>query len=241
MSALRFTRGLSRDEWLRLSGFGVAVATLHLVGWALFLYYSGQYRPLVGLGLTAYLFGLRHAFDADHIAAIDNTTRKLLQQGRRPMGVGFFFSLGHSTIVFSLVAGLALAARTVALADPGVPALRRVRRRRRLGHVPVDHRHPQPDRPGRHPPDLPRDARRRLRPPAARESPARAGHDEPLLRPLLPPDRRELADVPARRAVRARVRHRDRGRPARPRRGRRHPFGAVRSRSSRCRSSSRRA
>src|SRR6478735_11140160 len=107
------TVGMSRDERLRLAGFGAAIAVLHLVGWGLFLYYSSQYRPLVGLGLTAYLFGLRHAFDADHIAAIDNTTRKLLQQGRRPMGVGFFFSLGHSTIVFALVAGLALATRTV--------------------------------------------------------------------------------------------------------------------------------
>ena len=97
----------------------MAVAALHLVGWGLFLYYSGRYRPLVGLGLTAYLFGLRHAFDADHIAAIDNTTRKLLHEGGRPMGVGFFFSLGHSTVVFSLVAGLALAARTV---DSRIPA-----------------------------------------------------------------------------------------------------------------------
>jgi nickel/cobalt transporter (NiCoT) family protein len=119
MSALHFTRGLSRDELLRLAGFGLAVAALHLVGWGLFLYYSGHYRPLVGLGLTAYLFGLRHAFDADHIAAIDNTTRKLLHDGGRPMGVGFFFSLGHSTIVFSLVAGLALATRTV---DSRIPA-----------------------------------------------------------------------------------------------------------------------
>src|ERR1043166_2349846 len=61
-------------------------------------------------GRTAYLFGLRHAFDADHIAAIDNTTRKLLQDGRRPVGVGFFFSLGHSTVVFliSLLLGLAV-------------------------------------------------------------------------------------------------------------------------------------
>jgi high-affinity nickel-transport protein len=112
MPAPRFTRGLGRDEWLRLSAFAAVVAALHVVAWGLFLYYSGRYRPLVGLGLTAYLFGLRHAFDADHIAAIDNTTRKLLGQGRRPMGVGFFFSLGHSTVVFSLVAGLALAART---------------------------------------------------------------------------------------------------------------------------------
>src|SRR5438270_6489349 len=113
MPARRFTRGLGRDEWLRLAAFAAVVAALHVVGWGLFLYYSARYRPLVGLGLTAYLFGLRHAFDADHIAAIDNTTRKLLQQGKRPMGVGFFFSLGHSTIVFALVAGLALATRTV--------------------------------------------------------------------------------------------------------------------------------
>ena len=58
-----------------------------------------------GSGTLAYTFGLRHAFDADHIAAIDNTTRKLLQDGKRPLGVGFFFSLGHSTIVFVLAAG----------------------------------------------------------------------------------------------------------------------------------------
>jgi high-affinity nickel-transport protein len=119
MSALRPTQGFSRAEWRRLSVFGAAIAGLHLVGWGLFLYYSGRYRPLVGLGLTAYLFGLRHAFDADHIAAIDNTTRKLLQQEKRPMGVGFFFSLGHSTVVFALVAGLALATRA---ADARIPA-----------------------------------------------------------------------------------------------------------------------
>ena len=120
MSALGWTRSVTRAEWLRLSGLAAAIAALHVAGWGLFLYYSGHYRPLVGLGLTAYLFGLRHAFDADHIAAIDNTTRKLLQQGQRPLGVGFFFSLGHSTIVFSLAAGLALAARTV---NAEIPAL----------------------------------------------------------------------------------------------------------------------
>jgi high-affinity nickel-transport protein len=56
----------------------------------------------VGIGVTAYTLGLRHAFDADHIAAIDNTTRKLMSEGKRPLSVGFWFSLGHSTIVFSL-------------------------------------------------------------------------------------------------------------------------------------------
>src|SRR5205823_4052342 len=56
----------------------------------------------VGTGITAYTLGLRHAFDADHISAIDNTTRKLMADGKRPLSVGFFFSLGHSTIVFGL-------------------------------------------------------------------------------------------------------------------------------------------
>ena len=109
----RWTKVLTRPEWLRLSGFGGGVLFLHLLGWGLFLYYSRNNPALAGLGTLAYTFGLRHAFDADHIAAIDNTTRKLLQDGKRSLGVGFFFSLGHSTIVFSLAAGLAVAAKTV--------------------------------------------------------------------------------------------------------------------------------
>jgi nickel/cobalt transporter (NiCoT) family protein len=120
MVALDWTRSVTRGEWMRLAGFGSVVALLHLAGWGLFLYYSGHYRALVGLGLAAYLFGLRHAFDADHIAAIDNTTRKLLEDGRRPVGVGFFFSLGHSSVVLALAAGLALAARTVNSHIPAV-------------------------------------------------------------------------------------------------------------------------
>jgi nickel/cobalt transporter (NiCoT) family protein len=106
-------RVLTRAEWVRLGGFASAVALLHLVGFGLFLYYARHNPALAGLGSLAYTFGLRHAFDADHIAAIDNTTRKFLQDGKRSMGVGFFFSLGHSTIVFSLAAGLAIATRTV--------------------------------------------------------------------------------------------------------------------------------
>ena len=109
----RWTKLLTRAEWLRLSGFGGAVLFLHLLGWGLFVYYARHNAALAGLGSLAYTFGLRHAFDADHIAAIDNTTRKFLQDGKRSMGVGFFFSLGHSTIVFSLAAGLAIAAKTV--------------------------------------------------------------------------------------------------------------------------------
>ena len=115
----RWLSALTPAEWLRLSGFASVVAALHLVGWGLFLYYSRGNPALAGLGTLAYAFGLRHAFDADHIAAIDNTTRKFLQDGKRSMGVGFFFSLGHSTIVFSLTAMLAIAAKTVNSRIPG--------------------------------------------------------------------------------------------------------------------------
>src|SRR5438132_4624550 len=114
-----WTKALTREEWWRLGGFGGAVALLHLVGWGLFVYYSRSNPALAGLGTLAYTFGLRHAFDADHIAAIDNTTRKFLADGKRSLGTGFFFSLGHSTIVFSLAAGLAVAAKTVNSKIPG--------------------------------------------------------------------------------------------------------------------------
>jgi high-affinity nickel-transport protein len=106
---------------MRLCAFAGAVALLHAVGWGLYLWYARHTPALAGLGTLAYTFGLRHAFDADHIAAIDNTTRKLLNDGRRPFGVGFFFSLGHSTIVFALTTGLALAAGAV---DAAIPSLR---------------------------------------------------------------------------------------------------------------------
>jgi high-affinity nickel-transport protein len=117
----RWTKTLTRAEWLRLSGFGSGVLFLHLLGWGLFLFYSRNNAALAGLGTLAYSFGLRHAFDADHIAAIDNTTRKLLQDNQRPLGVGFFFSLGHSSIVFALTTALALGAKTV---NSSIPSFR---------------------------------------------------------------------------------------------------------------------
>src|SRR5262249_23766914 len=104
---------LTRAEWLRLSGFCGAVALLHMLGWGLFWFYARDHRTLGGLGTLAYTFGVRHAFDADHIAAIDNTTRKFRPEGRRPLGVGFLLSLGHSTIVFALALGLVVAAPAV--------------------------------------------------------------------------------------------------------------------------------
>src|SRR5271156_6201440 len=103
----------SPAEWMRLAGFYGFIAGLHLLGWGLYLHYAGRYPQLVGLGFAAYLFGLRHAFDADHIAAIDDSVRFMLQQGKRPLGVGFFFALGHSSIVAGLAIGVALAATTV--------------------------------------------------------------------------------------------------------------------------------
>ena len=105
---------------IRFCAFAAAVALLHALGWGLYLWYSRHTPALAGLGTLAYTFGLRHAFDADHIAAIDNTTRKLLHDGKRPLGVGFFFSLGHSTIVFGLTTALALAAGAV---DAAIPSL----------------------------------------------------------------------------------------------------------------------
>ncbi len=90
------------------------VALLHVAGWGLFLCYAGRLSPAyAAAGGLAYSFGLRHAFDADHITAVDDTTRLLMQQGRRQLGVGFFFSLGHSTVVFALAVGVAVAAATV--------------------------------------------------------------------------------------------------------------------------------
>lgn len=103
----------SASEWTRLAGLYGFIAMLHVVGWTLYLHYAADFPALVGLGFVAYMFGLRHAFDADHIAAIDDTVRYMLQKGRRPLGIGFFFSLGHSTIVLCLAVGIAFAAVAV--------------------------------------------------------------------------------------------------------------------------------
>src|ERR1700752_1926227 len=111
---------LSPREWLRLGSMFAAIVGLHLIGWlTLLMIVAPQELSLgnkvfgVGVGLTAYTLGLRHAFDADHIAAIDNTTRKLMSDGQRPLGVGFFFSLGHSTVVFVLALLLSFGVRAV--------------------------------------------------------------------------------------------------------------------------------
>ena len=106
-------RSFDTGERSRLSGFFGAVGLLHVAGWGLLLMYATRHPGFLALGGLAYTFGLRHAFDADHISAIDNTTRKLLQQGRKPVGVGFFFSLGHSTVVFLIAVALGLAVKSI--------------------------------------------------------------------------------------------------------------------------------
>lgn len=84
-------------KWIH---YGIIVAIIHLIGIILLLTNVNKYPQMVGFGFLAYTLGLRHAFDVDHIAAIDNTVRKLVQQKEEPTGVGFFFSLGHSSVVF---------------------------------------------------------------------------------------------------------------------------------------------
>jgi high-affinity nickel-transport protein len=104
---------MSSVSW-RLTGLFGSVALLHFVGWGMMLLLVAPKFPvMLGLGGLAYAFGLRHAFDADHISAIDNTTRKLLQEGKKPLGVGFFFSLGHSTVVFLIALALGFATQFV--------------------------------------------------------------------------------------------------------------------------------
>jgi high-affinity nickel-transport protein len=100
---------LTPAEWRRVGWLAAAILALHALGSGLLL--AGTLP--IGLGVTAYLLGVRHAFDADHIAAIDNATRKLMADGRRPLSVGFCFSLGHTTVVFALVALVAAGVRGV--------------------------------------------------------------------------------------------------------------------------------
>jgi len=115
----RVRSSLTRSEWYRLSGMGGFILLLHVVGWGIVAAVATRHYSFggtafgVGTGLTAYTLGMRHAFDADHIAAIDNTTRKLMGEGKRPLSVGFWFSLGHSSIVFGLALLLSLGVKAL--------------------------------------------------------------------------------------------------------------------------------
>jgi high-affinity nickel-transport protein len=120
----RLRAALTPAEWARAGGLAAAVLGLHIVGFGLLFGFVVPHHFSLGaggaftagVGLTAYTLGMRHAFDADHIAAIDNTTRKFMGEGQRPLSVGFFFSLGHSTVVFVLA--LLFSVGVKALAGP---------------------------------------------------------------------------------------------------------------------------
>src|SRR3954470_18422158 len=107
---MRIRAALTPEEWRRAGLLAAVIVGLHAAGFfiLLALVVPNDYSLAgggvfgLGIGITAYTLGLRHAFDADHIGAIDNTTRKLMAEGQRPLSVGFFFSLGHSTVVFLL-------------------------------------------------------------------------------------------------------------------------------------------
>jgi high-affinity nickel-transport protein len=112
-------------ERIRIGGILAVIVGLHVSGIALYLAYSGDLATaggVAGTGVLAYVLGTRHAFDADHIAAIDDTTRIMLLRGRRPVGVGFFFAMGHSTVV--VVLALLVAWGASSLTDAGADRLR---------------------------------------------------------------------------------------------------------------------
>ncbi len=107
----------------RVLGLYALLIAVNVGAWALALLVFWAHPVLLGTALLAFTFGLRHAVDADHICAIDNVTRKLMQEGRRPLGVGFFFSLGHSTVVVMLSLAIAVSATVV---KDHLPSLQRV-------------------------------------------------------------------------------------------------------------------
>src|SRR6266849_4158167 len=112
--------GLSRSEKIRIVALYSSIVGATLAGFLASSLIGKSYALLAGLGLVAYVFGLRHGLDADHIAAIDNTTRKLMQDGQRPTTVGLWFSLGHSTVVVAMTVALVFATRAVVGAIPAL-------------------------------------------------------------------------------------------------------------------------
>lgn len=114
---------LSRGEKLGILALYAMVIAVTLFGFVASIAIGKSYPLLAGFVAVAYVFGLRHAVDADHIAAIDNTTRKLINDGKRPFTVGTWFSLGHSTIVVALIIALILATRAVAGSIPELQSI----------------------------------------------------------------------------------------------------------------------
>src|SRR5215475_11850396 len=128
---VRIRDSLTPREWARTGAMVATIIGLHVAGWGMLaVAVGGHYRISstevfgFGTGILAYTLGMRHAFDADHIAAIDNTTRKLVGEGKRPLSVGFWFSLGHSSVVFALAVllnfGIRALDRQVSNGDSGL-------------------------------------------------------------------------------------------------------------------------
>ena len=130
MGVRRLVSSWNRRDWAEVSVIFAVVAVLHVVGFGLLIllvapvrYQVGTQVFSIGLGISAYMLGMRHAFDADHIAAIDNVTRKLTADNARPKSVGFFFALGHAAIVVVLALLVISAAKAAgALLDDASPA-----------------------------------------------------------------------------------------------------------------------
>ncbi len=110
--------GKSRPAWL---GYASGVGVIHLLAFSLLLIKMRNYPQLLGFAFLAYTLGLRHAFDVDHIVAIDNVVRKLVQQKENPAGAGFFFSLGHATVVCAMAL---ITAFSLGWAEGGLPQLK---------------------------------------------------------------------------------------------------------------------
>jgi high-affinity nickel-transport protein len=129
----RIAGAMTPREWVRFGAMLALILAINVVGWGIYVLYvmphhftyqgEGSTAGLgvgIGVAITAWFLGFRHAFDADHISCIDNTTRKLMADGKRPIGTGFFFSAGHSTVIVGVGVGVTFAARAVfgAIIDP---------------------------------------------------------------------------------------------------------------------------
>src|SRR6201981_445967 len=130
----RAATAMTPREWARFGAMLAFILAVNAAGWGIYVLYvmphhfdyqgeggSAGLGVGIGVAITAWFLGFRHAFDADHISCIDNTTRKLMADGQRPLGSGFFFSFGHSTVIVAVGVGITIAARAVfgAVVNPG--------------------------------------------------------------------------------------------------------------------------
>ena len=122
----RLATALTPQEWIRFGGMLAFILAINALGWGIYVLYVMPHHVVyrgeggsaglgvgIGVAVTAWFLGFRHAFDADHISCIDNTTRKLMADGKRPLGSGFFFSFGPSTVIVAVGVGITIAARAV--------------------------------------------------------------------------------------------------------------------------------